>query len=242
MVRRKGKALLLGIGLAALAGAGFGFTQNISREWLENAAEVLLILLVLGGSIGAALWYSRNDHRKRDLYNEQVRMGFHALASATGMAVIDIATDRYRSYAPILRGTYRKRRIHVSYLSYCEAYPTPDGGDNSSPGFFRITVSGLDHHRWPEHRQLLRGQSATDLPNATQGILNQLRVRKGNPLAVEKLDVLHYELTCLVQWADYGRTVRVEGRAVKVIADPDDLRTLLAQLLDLADSIPSETE
>jgi ABC-type transporter Mla MlaB component len=241
-VSRKSKAVLLGIGLAAPAGTGLALSQNISREWLENAAEVLLLLLVLGGSIGGALWYSQNDHRRRDLYNRQVRLGFQALASQTGLTVIDVAADRYRTYPPFLRGTYRNHRVHVSYLSYCEAYPTPDGGDNSSPGFFRITVSSLDHQRWPEHRQLHRGQFPTDLPELVQVILDQLKTRKGKPLAIEKLDVLRYELTCLAQWADYGRTVQVEGRVLKVIADPDDLRMLLTQLLNLTDSLPSEPE
>ena len=238
---RKGKVLLLGVGLAALAG-GLVLSQNISREWLENAAEVLLLVLVLGGAIGGALWYSRNDHRRRDLYNRQVWMGFQVLARQTGLTVIDVAADRYRSYPPVLRGNYRDHRIHISYLSYSEAYPTPDGGDNSSPGFFRINVSALDHQRWPEHRQLNRGQFPTDLPDAVQVIMEQLKTRKGKPLAIEKLDVLRYELTCLAQWADYGRTVQVEGRVSKVIADPDDLGMLLTQLLNLAESIPSEPE
>ncbi|HEX7599788.1 MAG TPA: hypothetical protein VF518_16340, partial [Polyangia bacterium] len=141
-----------------------------------------------------------------------------------------------------LQGTYRNHRVHIFYLSYCEAYATPDGGDNSSPGFFRITVSSLDHQRWSEHKQLHRGRSQTDLPDAVQVILDQLAARKGKPLAIDKLDVLPHELICLAQWADYGRTVQVEGRVVKVIADPDDLRTLLTQLLNLTNSIPCESE
>jgi len=117
-----------------------------------------------------------------------------------------------------------------------------DGFDLAgSPGFFRITVSSLDHQSWPEHRQLHRGRSPTDWPEAVQGQLDQLAARKGKPLAIEKLDVSRYELTCLAQWADYGRTVQVEGRGVKVIADPHDLRALLTQLLNLADILPCES-